>query len=148
LAEALLDANVLVRFLTEHPPAMAARADEILRAAEENSVRLVVAPLTLAEVVFVLESTYRWKRREIAAGLIGVLSADTLEVLERDAVTKMLEWYQRLPAVHFADAYVCAVAVDRGHGAVVSFDRAMRRVPGVRVIDEAKGLLARDERNA
>ncbi len=47
----------------------------------ERGVRLVVAPLTLAEVVFVLESTYGWRRREIAAGLLSVLSADVLEVL-------------------------------------------------------------------
>jgi len=141
VAEAVLDANVLVRFLTEDPPAMVERADEILHAAEEHEVALVVAPLTLAEVVFVLESVYGWKRREIAVGLVGLLAADVLEVLEDTTVRQALEWYERMPSVHFADAYACAVAVGRGHGAVVSFDHALRRVPGVRRIERARDIV-------
>jgi len=55
-------------------------------------------------------------------------------------VNQALEWYERLPAVHFADAYVCAVATERGHGRVVSFDRALRRVPGIQTIEQATDI--------
>jgi predicted nucleic acid-binding protein len=134
VAEAIVDANVLVRFLTEDPPAMAERADAVLQAAEERGVDLLVTPVTLAEVVFVLESVYGWKRRNIVDGLTNLFAADTLAIAERSVIEQALEWYAALPAVHFADVYICAVARQREHGRVISFDHAMRRVPGIRVI--------------
>ena len=140
--EAVLDANVLVRFLTEDPPAMATRADAVLRDAEERGIELVVTSVTLAEVVFVLERVYGWKRRDITVGLTGLLAADALVIAERPIIELALKWYAALPAVHFADAYVCAVAAERGHGRVVSFDHAVRRVPGIHAIGNAADLSA------
>ena len=119
---------------------MAERADAVLRAAEEGGFDLVVTSLTLAEVVFVLESVYGWKRRDVTAGLKGLLAAEALVVTERSVIELALEWYAALPAVHFADAYVCAVAAGRGHGRVVSFDHAVRRVPGIHAIRDAADL--------
>jgi predicted nucleic acid-binding protein len=119
IREAVLDTNILVRFLTEDPPAMAEIADQILRASEERQIRLVLAPLTFAEVVFVLESRYEWGRAEIADGLTALCSAATLLLLEREVIERTLVLYRDLPAVHFADAYTAALAAERGHGAVV-----------------------------
>ncbi len=144
VSEAVVDANVLLRFLTEDPPAMANQADQMLRAAEDGRVALLVAPLALAEVVYVLESHYGWSRGSIVSGLNGLFSAAVLVLLERTIVEQALIWYRDMPAVHFADAYVSALAVARGHGAVVSFDRALRRVPGNHLVTRAADLDAPD----
>jgi predicted nucleic acid-binding protein len=52
--EAILDANVLLSYLTTEPRLLSDRAVAILEIAEAHGIGLVVAPLVLAEVVYVL----------------------------------------------------------------------------------------------
>jgi predicted nucleic acid-binding protein len=59
MPEALIDANILVRHLTGQPPALARLSVEIMQAAEQSRLSLVVTPLTLAECVWVLETVYK-----------------------------------------------------------------------------------------
>jgi predicted nucleic-acid-binding protein len=134
--EAVLDANVLLRYLTDEPRELADLAAGILEAAEARRVALVVASLTLAEVVYVLGSVYHWSRNEIAERLLDLLSASALVVLEQDAIVQALEWYRDVPGLHFADAYVAALALIRGHGMVISFDRALRRVADITLVQD------------
>ncbi len=139
MAEALLDANVMLRYLTDEPRALADRTSRILEAAEARRIRLVVAPLTVAEVVFVLDSVYGWRRREIAERLLSLISASLMMFLDEEAITRALMWYRDLGAVHFADAYVAALAIDRA-SPLVSFDRGVRRIPGLAVVESPEDL--------
>ena len=140
MSEVVLDANVLLRFLTGKPHDLADQARAILIEAERKRVSQVLAPLTLAEVVFVLQSVYGWDRKEIAEQLLDLISAPSLTVLDHAALVQALTWYRDVQGIHFADAYVAAVATARGHGRVVSFDRHMGRLPGVTVIQQAIDL--------
>jgi predicted nucleic acid-binding protein len=142
MREVVVDANILLRYLTNEPRELADRAAALLQTAEEKGVALVVAPLTLAEVVYVLESVYGWNRDAVADGLLQFVSAGALVVLEHDLVAQTLECYRDVPGLDFADAYVLALAKSRGHGTVISFDRRMQRVPGTVVIDDPEQLQA------
>jgi predicted nucleic acid-binding protein len=135
--EGVLDANLLLRLLTNEPPPLAERAAALLAAAEERQITLVVVPLILAEVVYVLQSVYKWPRADIAQGLLELLSASVLVVLEREVVAQTLHWYQAHPRLDFADAYIAALAAERGHGVVFSFDHDLRHLPGIRPIEDA-----------
>lgn len=143
MPEAVLDANILLRYLTDEPRALADRVAHILEAAHRQRIGLVVTSLTLAEVVYVLESVYRWERKSIAERLLALIEADVLQFVEHDTVVQALVWYRDHAAVHFADAYVAALAVAQGHGVVISFDRGLRRVPGVTLV-QAPADLRRD----
>lgn len=140
MREAVLDANVLLRYLTDEPREMADRVAAILEAGESQRISLVLAPLTLAEVVYVLESVYRWPRKEIADRLLDLISASVLTVLEQDSLSQALTWYHDLGGLDFADAYIAAVAAVRSHGQVVSFDRHLQRVPGIMAIQDPAQL--------
>jgi predicted nucleic acid-binding protein len=94
-------------------------------------------------VVYVLGSYYGWGREVIANRLLDLLGASVLVVLEQATLRQALTWYRDVPGVHFADAYVAALAAARGHGAVMTFDRAMRRIPGIRVVGEPRELPGR-----
>ncbi len=139
MAEAVLDANILLRYLTNEPRPLAAQVADILEAAERRLIRLVVAPLTLAEVVFVLESSYGWKRRDIADRLLSIFAASVIDFLEQDTVMRAVTWYRDTGSLHFADAYVAALAASRG-SPVISLDRALKRVRGLTVVDRADDL--------
>lgn len=131
--EAVVDANVLLRHLTGEPADLAARAGQVLAAAEQQHVRFILTALTLAEVVWVLQRTYRWSRPAIADGLTQLLRARAFDVLEATVLERAIQWYRARPRLHFADAYIAAVAAERG-AAMVTFDREIRRLREIAVI--------------
>jgi predicted nucleic acid-binding protein len=136
-AEALVDANILVRYLTNEPPEQADRAADLLRAAELIGVELGVASPTVAEVVYVLETVYAWERTRISDLLLSFIGAQVVTILEHDAVVQALIWYRNIHRLDFEDAYIAAVATSRRHRTVVSFDPHLRRIPGLRVLSSS-----------
>jgi predicted nucleic-acid-binding protein len=137
--EAVVDANVLLRYLTGEPTTLATRAQRVLEEAEARGVRLVVTSLTLAEVVFVLEHVYRWSRRTIVDGLLKLLAAGVFHVPEVATMERAINWYRDIRRLHFADAYVAAVAATL-HAAVISFDRELARLRELTVIADPHGF--------
>ena len=123
-----VDANVLLRFLTGEPEGMAERAARLMRRAEEGEVLLILSPLVVAETVWVLKSFYRRSATEIAQVLIPLLSADGLEVRDREILVGALG-LARDKNVDFADAVLALEAV-RDRETVCSFDETdFRRLP-------------------
>lgn len=133
MTEAGVDANVLLRYLTGEPVPLAERAGKILRDAEARRMGLVVTSLTIAEVIFVLEHVYRWPRGAIVAGLLKLLAGGVFQFPEVTVLERAIGWYRDIRRLHFADAYVAAVAATR-HAAVLSFDRELRRLRNLTVI--------------
>lgn len=121
-----VDANVLLRLLTGDPPDMASRALELARSAERGEVRLKLAPLVVAEVVWVLGSFYRFDRRRIAEVVASVVTAEGVEVeQEEEVLAALLEMSDA--NVDFVDAFLAELA-RRQDEPVVSFDRDFERL--------------------
>jgi predicted nucleic acid-binding protein len=133
MTEVLVDANVLLRHLTGEPPALAQRAAAIMQAAEQGRLSLTVTPLTLAECVWVLETSYRKPRDAIADTLLTLIQAPGIVAREHDALITALSYYRDTPRLDFADAYLAGVAVRTGPPRIASFDRHLRRIPGIAV---------------
>lgn len=125
----LLDTNVLVRHLTGEPPGQARRATAFLGAAESLST----PDLIVAELVYVLESVYARPRAEVAALVRAVVAYPSIVCDDRELLIRALEVYE-LHRIDFAEAYLAARA-EAGDLSVVSFDRGLDRVPGVRRIE-------------
>lgn len=134
--DALVDANILLRYLTDEPPELAERAFTLLKAAEQAALPLIVAPMILAEVVYVLESVYVWPRADIADGLLRLVDASVLLFLEQRVLIRTLILYRDIRQLDFADAYLAALAESRGDSAVLSFDRDLARITHLTVIDD------------
>ncbi len=118
-----IDTNVLVRHLTGDPPAMAARATALLRAAE----RLDLPDLIVAEVVYVLGSFYRVPRDRIAVLARAIIAFPAIETEDPPRLLRAIELYE-LRGLDFADAYLAARAERAPHRVVVSFDQALDRI--------------------
>lgn len=89
----VVDANVILRYLTGEPGHQAQRALELFEAASRGKVLLFVHPAVLAEVVYVLTSPR-------AAGL------------DRKGVADVLRAFLLLPGVETGDAEHLAQALD------------------------------------
>lgn len=117
-----VDANVFLRYLTDDDREEADRVAAVLSRAAKGDVRLVTTELVLAEVVWVLESSYDLKNREIVPLIRGILATPGIEVVNGDLVGRALDIYQT-DNVDFVDGYIAAVMEARGIREIVSFDR-------------------------
>jgi predicted nucleic acid-binding protein len=142
MREALIDANVLVRYLTDEPRELADRATGLMEAAEQSRVPILVASVTVAEVVYVLGRVYGWERQETSARLLELIGAGIFTLLEHEPIVQALIWFKDIPRVNFADVYLGALANARDRSPVMSFDRAMRHIPGLTVVADAAELSA------
>lgn len=122
-----VDADVLLRFLTGEPKDLADKAARMMKRAEQGEVILVVFPLVLAEVFWVLKSFYRHSLSDIAGALVPLLSADGIEIEERDSWIQALE-LARDKDVDLVDAALALHAASRGEP-VCSFAGDFKRLP-------------------
>lgn len=127
---AFLDANVIVRHLTQDPPDMGHRATAFLAQEEE----LLVPDLIVAEVVYVLESFYRVPRSEVAEAVRSLIGWPTVQVVDARLLLRAIEVYE-VAAIDFADAYLIASAEITDVGLIVSFDRDLDRISTVRRLE-------------
>lgn len=104
-----VDANVLLRLLTNDPPTMAERAAAVADRAERGEIILRVAPLVVAEVVWVLQSFYGHDKRQIAEALTALLTARGVDAVDGDTVVSALEM-MAVNNVDFVDAYLAQVS--------------------------------------
>ena len=124
---AFIDTTVLIRHLTGEPPEQAARATRYLAGADE----LLLPDLILADVAYVLESSFETPRAQVATTLRAVLAFPALRVLDGDLLQRAVEVYE-VHRLDFADAYLVACAERTGIGVIASFDRTIDRVATVR----------------
>jgi predicted nucleic acid-binding protein len=122
-----VDANVLLRFLTGDPKDLAEKAARLMARAERGEVALVVPSLVVAEVIWVLKSFYRHSLKDIAGVLVPLMSADGLEVEDRETLIQAVE-LARDENVDFVDAVLALQAARRGEP-VCSFDGDFKRLP-------------------
>ena len=129
----LVDTNVLARFFTGEPEAMAVKARRLIERADNGEVVLVVLPVILAELVYTLESFYDLERRVVATKLLSFLQSRGIEAVESARLVDALKRCRDGNA-HFADAYLAASAVELGNP-IASFDRDFDKFKDVRRVE-------------
>jgi predicted nucleic acid-binding protein len=127
---AFVDTNVLIRHLTGDPPAQARRATTFLEQADE----LLLPDLTVAEVVYVLESFYEVDRTRVAELVRAIVGFPAMVLIDEPVLLRALEVYE-VNRLDFADGYLMATAEASGVGVIASFDRSIDRVPTVTRIE-------------
>ena len=130
MKRAFIDANVILRYFTQDPPDLAEAARKTFSAAQEGLVVLVLAPITVAEVVWVLESFYGYSKSQISETITQFLRSDRLEVIDRELMIEALGLY-REKNIDFADALLVQFALNQGTSLIYSFDNHFSRIPGI-----------------
>lgn len=87
-------------------------------------------PVTLAEVVFVLQSFYGRPWKEVAAILLPLVSLPGFVMRNKDRYLHAVRLFGDC-VTHFGDACACACAMEGCAGRLYSFDRKLSKVAGV-----------------
>jgi predicted nucleic-acid-binding protein len=128
-----LDTNVLIRYLTLDDKEQAVLAVREIDAAAASGERLLIQPLVLCEMVWVLESAYRFGKQEILTILERILMTAQFEIANKDIVWAALSDYRHGRA-DFSDYYVGRANEKQGASLTLTFDKALRGDPRFRLL--------------
>jgi predicted nucleic acid-binding protein len=104
----------------------------VFRRVAGGELVLLVTPVIVAELVYVVRRVLGWTRDATAESLSALLQADGLVLSEARTLRRSLEIYGTHSHLDFADAYLAAAALEIGPAVVVSFDRDLDSIEGVR----------------
>jgi len=119
-----VDTNILLRIVTRDDEKQAAVADAFITRGAW------VSHLVLAEVVWVLRTTYRREHDEIANAIEMLLSHQDLTIQDTHVVEEALQHYRNRPALGFSDCLVLEIARKAGHLPLGTFDRVLSKLDG------------------
>lgn len=129
----IVDANVVIRFLTEdhliHSPAARIFFEE----AQQGKHNLVLTEMCIAEVVWVLISYYKKDRRLVSKFLETLIQRQGMIVPNKEVMLNAFERFGKTK-IDFIDCYFAALSVSRRQ-AVVSFDRDLDKFKDVKRIE-------------
>jgi predicted nucleic-acid-binding protein len=123
-----LDTNVLLRYLTLDDKEQADLAAREIDAAEAAGERMLIQPLVLCEMVWVLESAYRFGKHEILTILERILMTAQFEIAQKEIVWAALGDYRRGKG-DFSDHYVGRANEKHGASLTLTFDKVLKGEP-------------------
>ena len=128
-----VDTNVLLRLLVNDDAAQAGRARALFDACAEAGESLWIADVVLAETVWALARSYGRERADIVTALRALAGNVTAQLESAACLAEATTLYERGPA-DFVDCLLAVKARQRGCSALRSFDKNMRRLPGVELL--------------
>jgi predicted nucleic-acid-binding protein len=128
-----LDTNVLVRHLVQDDPAQSRLASTFI--AEECSDKdpCFVNRIVLCELVWVLETAYRYPRETVSAALTGLMRTRQFHIEEFASAWRALECY-RTGTADLADCLLAQTNRALGCPETVTFDKKAACVTGFRLL--------------
>ncbi|MFQ5743876.1 MAG: PIN domain-containing protein [Acidobacteriota bacterium] len=127
------DTNLFLRYLTNDVPLQADAVEDLLHRAGAGELRLLTSSLTIAEIVWTLESYYKLSREDIRGKVLAILNTPGLEVSEAEAALQAIIWYAD-ESVDFIDAHNAAWLLRQGMKIAYTFDRRhFSRLSGITV---------------
>lgn len=129
-----LDTNVLVRFLVKDDRRQAASAVAFVRGNCTAESPCHINRIVLCELVWVLESAYRYARPVVAEVMGMILRTGEFVIEDADEAWAALGAY-RDGGVDFADGLLAHTNLARGCDTTVTFDRKAARSKGFEVLE-------------
>ena len=119
---ALLDTNVLIRFLTSDKTQKFRGVYALFESLEQGDLRVELKLIVLFQIVFVLKSFYSVPREEIATGMLGILEYKGIIVKEKRIVRRTIElWHDN--KLDIVDCYLIACLEGDRQNILYSYDR-------------------------
>lgn len=128
-----LDTNVLVRYIADDDASQSAAAAKVMDALTSESPGFI--PLVvIAELVWVLQLSYRFNKHEIAEVVEKLLRSAELLIERAEIVAQALREF-RISRADFADCLIERCAHAAGCQRTVTFDRRAATTGGMRLIE-------------
>ena len=124
---ALLDTNVLIRFLTVDKSKKYKKLYAFFEAMERGEIRVELKLIVLFQAIFVLKSFYEVPKAAIAAEMLELLKYKGITIREKKKVKRTLELW-RENNVEIVDCYLTACLETDSQNLLYSYDRDFDRM--------------------
>ena len=128
-----LDTNLLVRYLTQDDLAQAKKAGEVIEKAAAKGEKLLIQPVVLCELVWVLETAYKYARKEAVVVLEKILRTAQFEFPEKETAWRAWDDY-RSGKGDFADYLIGRANERMGAEHTLTFDQTLKSHKQFRVL--------------
>ncbi len=128
-----IDTNILLRLWLNDDPAQNKRIDALLATHGGMPGSLLVTDVVLAEAVWTLKSAFDQDKRAQSLAVRSLLDEIAFAFEDREAVAAALALFEA-GTCGFADCLVVAKHARQGCDFTATFDRGMRKLPGVRLL--------------
>lgn len=128
-----VDTNILLRLWLDDDPAQNKRIDTLLAAHGGMPGSLLVTDVVLAEAVWTLKSAFEQDKNAQSLAVRSLLAETAFAFEDRDAVAAAISLFET-GSCEFSDCLVVAKHARLGCDFTATFDRGMRRLPGVNVL--------------
>jgi predicted nucleic acid-binding protein len=118
---ALIDANIIIRFLIGDDKKLYEKAAKIFDSIERGKQKAIICEAILMEIYFVMTKFYELPKTEVINDLKKILSLDAIISNDKTILLETLSILE-YTNVDFADALLCAKAKFFGYE-VLSFDK-------------------------
>ena len=128
-----IDTNILLRLWLNDDRAQSKRIDQLL--AEHGGLpgSLLVTDVVLVEAVWTLKSAFEQDKQAQLIAVRSLLEETAFAFEDREAVAAALTLFES-GSCGFADCLVVAKHARQGCDFTATFDRGMRKLPGVKVL--------------
>jgi predicted nucleic-acid-binding protein len=123
--QALIDANLILRFLLGDNEVQSPIAYKTIQAIERGDVRAETTATVIFEAIHVMTSVYKMDRAIVADRMSRLLQISGLAVEHRAALTEALGLWLSRKRLSFPDAFHLVLTSMTKHKRIVSFDRGL-----------------------
>lgn len=127
------DTNLFLRIFTPDDPKQTEAVLRVFRQAANGEIALQTNALVIAEIIWVLLSSYKASRAKIHENVLGILNTPGVYVEHEAIITKAMDIFLHTN-IDFIDAYSMSWMQANGMSVAYTFDRRhFSRVPGIEV---------------
>ena len=128
-----IDTNILLRLWLNDDPAQNKRIDALLAEHGGSQGSLLVTDVVLAEAVWTLRSAFDQDKAAQLLALRSLLEETAFAFEDREAVGRAVAHFEA-GSSGFSDCLVVAKHAQHGCDFTATFDRGMRKLPGVKAL--------------
>lgn len=128
-----LDTNVLVRYIMQDDPAQSAKATALVERLSPSEPGFI-SMVAVVELVWVLSSSYRLLRPQVAAALDSLLRSKELVIDQAELIAQSLRRYKSGGA-DFADGLIERIGAAAGCSHTLTFDTGAARAAGMTLVN-------------
>lgn len=119
---ALLDTNVIIRFLTSDKNPKYNQLYSFFKSLELGEMRVELKLIVLFQVIFVLKSFYKIPKENIVDGILGILSYKGIRITDKKTIQRTLELW-REKNLEIVDSYLIACLENDTQNVLYSYDQ-------------------------
>ena len=122
-----IDANVILRYLTNDVPDQAKKVEELLKKVEKGNEAVFLPDIILAHIIWILEGYYKQAREDIREWITAILSLQGLTFSDKDMALNALDIYVE-KRIDWSDAFTASQMLQREITEIYSFDKHFDKI--------------------